>query len=247
MLFCGVPWQWAETDPTYYTRTVEALGCEAWINWQYRDASMDGNVPLVWRAELGPEFTEAMQFMVDAKGQWTVMLLGNEPESKWQSDTSPQDFAAAANTWQALVGGKWGGPGILWGDEGRVWLEAYLRLGGPVPSVWAIHIYGSSDTQGWLDQYQDAQRWFAAHGVERPLWITETNGSADLMRYLSGEPSIVAFWYSTRDWFGSMAASDLHDASGQLTQLGELYASLHGAGGAGEPVDWVYLPVVVGG
>lgn len=200
---------------------------------------------MAWKPKLGPAFTKVLQ--AAQRGPRQLWFLGNEPERAEQSDTSPADFADAMRTWRALVGGPWAGPGILWGDPGRVWLDAYLRLGGPIPDVWAIHIYGSLDIAGWLDQYNHALGWLSSRNLHQPVWVTETNGSGALMRYLAWRDNLVAYWYCAHDPFGDNRAADLHDAQGQLTHLGRVFAGLQGAAAAGSDVrPRAYMPIVRG-
>lgn len=238
-----MPWQLAERDASYYTRTRELLGWPSWTNWKADCMGMEGYMPMVWACKLSTLFTRHIERAQHAPRQ--TWLLGNEPESRFQSDTTPSEFADAARSWLALVGISWAGPGILWGDEGRAWLDEYLRLGGPLPSAWAIHIYGSADVQGWSNQYTHARRWLAEHNAVRPIWVTETNGSEALMRTLYASP-LVAYWYCTHDGLANMGYADLHDAGGQLTHLGHVYRELRGVQPAGRNEHNSYFPFLPG-
>lgn len=231
MLGVGLPWQWAERDTSYYTRTRELLGWPQWYSWKADCIGMDGYTPMVYAPRLGPQFSQHIARAQAWKQEYTVWILGNECEREEQANVSPAEFAEAIRTWLALVGGQWAGPGILWSDGGRAWLDAYLRAGGPIPDVWAIHIYGSGTPRSWMMQYEHLQAWLTTRRITRPIWITETNaradvaGNATLMRFLVTNPEIVAYWYSSHDPFGDNRIADLHDAAG-LTELGQLFADL---------------------
>lgn len=240
MLHACLPWQHAERDEGYYTRTRHALRWPGWYTWKYDCLGMDGYLPMLWRVEHGPAMTAAIALAQRMRGH--TWLMGNEPERPQQANTPPALFADAMRTWLALVGGRWAGPGILWSDGGRDWLDAYLALGGPIPDVWAVHIYGSETVSGWLGQYEHLQAWLATRRIVRPVWITETNargdatGNATLMLFLAASPDLTAFWYASRDPFGDNAVADLHDAAGRPTALGQLFADLQrSASGAGTP------------
>lgn len=243
-----LPWQLAERDASYYTRTRHALGWPVWMNWKYDCIGMDGYTPMLWAAKHGPHMTRAIEMAQRFRGH--LWLMGNEPEIESQSHTEPAEVADVLRTWLALVGGTWAGPGVLWGDEGRAWIDAYLRLDGPLPDAWAIHIYGSDTVQGWLDQYIHAQRWLTAR-AQRPIWVTETNAYSDiagqepLLRFLAMQPDITAYWYCSHDSFGPWRNSDLHDEQGQLTALGQTYAYLNGAHAARHEHN-VHLPFLPG-
>lgn len=240
----GLPWQWAESDPGYYARALALLSPPSWYTWKADCLGQPGFTPMVWQPKLGPHFTKAIE--AAQHGPRTTWLLGNEPERQEQANVSPADFVAAIQVWLALVGGQWAGPGILWGDEGRWWLYEYIKLGGPIPDYWAIHIYGSRDSRGWFDQYHHARRFFAELRVHRPVWVTETNGGEQLMRDLAAS-DITAYWYSAHDPFGDNRAADLTNADAtSLTELGRLYVSLQGATGAGNEQPRLYMPMVRG-
>lgn len=241
----GLPWQHAETDPGYYARAVALLSPPSWYTWKADCLGQPGFTPMVWQPKLGPAYTRMLQVAQHAPRQ--LWFLGNEVERREQANVSPHEFKAAVQTWLALVGGQWAGPGILWGDQGRQWLAEYLRIGGPLPDVWAIHIYGSETVQGWLDQYTDAAIWLDRRVSVRPIWVTETNGSEAIMRYLAARHDVIAYWYSAHDPFGDNRAADLTNADAtSLTDLGRLYASLQGVTGAGAEGHKVYMPAVRG-
>lgn len=244
MLGVGVPWQWAERDSEYYDRAWRNLGQPAWYSWKWDAMGRPGFMPMAWCPRLGSDYTRVLQAAHRAPVR-SVWLLGNEPERADQSDVSSDEFADAVRVWLALIGRRWAGPGILWGDEGRWWLDEYIKLGGPLPDIWAIHIYGSLDVAGWLDQLFHARRWFAEMRATRPIWVTETNGSEALMRFLAAEPSLTAYWYCARDPFGHNAAYDLLDAEGKPTHLGRVFRSLQtGPEGAGSGTHRQYLPMI---
>ena len=256
MIGAGIPWQLAERNPLYYPLTLAALGHPIWYNWQASQSHMDDShyTPMVWGCALGPEFTRHIERAQRWRSKWRMYFLGNEPESKWQSDTSPAEFADAARTWLALVGGSWAGPGILWGDEGRYWLYEYIKIGGPIPTTWAIHIYGSDTPAGWDNQYNHVLRFLSGLGVHSRVVITETNAHGDyaecaaLLHHLATRPDVTAYWYSAHDPFGPMRDADLSNADGtQRTPLGDLFAGLQsGPSGAGRNEHNVYMPVVRG-
>lgn len=255
MLHLCLPWQMEEFHPGAHDRVYRLLGMPIHYSWNYGQIAYgkDTYHPMLWQCKLGAAMTQAIAAAQANHLGAHVWLLGNEPERPDQSNTAPGDFVDAAVTWQALVGGPWAAPGALWGDEGRAWLTEYLRLDGPIPSIWAIHIYGSGDSRGWNDQYRHAQRWLAERSVSRPIWVTETNAAggydaqAALLHHLALRPDVTAFWYCAHDPFRTMAAADLVNETGtQRTPLGDLYASLQGVGGAGRNEHNVYMPVARG-
>jgi len=248
MLACGIPWQMEEHFPGAQVRAVSLLGCQSWYNWKADALGQPGFTPMHWRNHIETVKQPTTGQIIEAAqhGPRQVWLIGNEPERHDQDNyATPQEYADLVRTWLALVGGRWAGPGILWSDGGRDWLDAYLALGGPIPDVWAVHIYGSETVSGWLGQYEHLQAWLATRRIVRPVWITETNGGADVLRYLA-ESGITAYWYSARDPFGDNSHADLVNADAtELTDLGRLYASLQGASGAGAQMQAQgWLPVV---
>lgn len=64
-----------------------------------------------------------------------------------------------------------------------MWLDEFLRLGGPLPDAWHIHIY-ADDVVQWHGLYEQWQAWNAANG-NLPTIISEAgalpfeDGNAD--------------------------------------------------------------------
>lgn len=237
MLRVCLPWQWAEKDAGYYDRVRARLGNPFFYNHKHDLLSGDPATrytPMLYACKRDGHFDRAL--MAARTYPRRMWLIGNEPERADQSDTSPAEFAKAAALWAAQTAGRsfMALPGILWGDEGRAWLEGYLaQPNRTIPGVWAIHIYGSSTPEAWDAQYRHAQRWFAEHKVSRPVWPTETNcyspdpaRAIALMRYLHDRTDTLIWWYASRDPFLGMASNNLHDAIFNPTPLGRAFAAL---------------------
>lgn len=237
----GIPWQFAEKDAGYYSRVLVASGARRWLNWKYDCLGQPGYLPMVWEARsaapnvAGP-FERALARAKAAPRQ--MWAIGNEPERQEQSNTPAAVFVVAANAWTNACGRQFCAlPGILWDDQGRDWLERYLATPGrPIPGAWTIHIYGSDTPASWDAQFDHANRWFVEHGVWRSVWVTETSAHGDaaaqgrLLRHLHDRArrGLIVYWYAARDPFGPNRTSDLHDATGKLTNLGRVYAGLQG-------------------
>lgn len=251
MLGVGIPWNNAETDPDYYRHVLTLLQPPKWYNWKHDRLGDEGYVPMCWRFALGTALDKAIAAAKAKPGH--LWLAGNEPELDpvhGQSDTSPSEYAQAAKRWMSQVGGKWGGPGILWHEQGRQWVRNYLALNAPLPSVWTIHLYGTSSVQQWEEQYAQAKGFFAGLGISRPVWVTETaaHGNVDVQRALMERlmrrgDGVTSFWYSAHDPFGPWRTSDLVNKSGtQTTALGYRYGSYQREQQEGDE-GTVYMPI----
>ena len=226
----GLPWQHEEKNSTYIISMLQVLQPPFWINWKYDHLGEAGYLPMVWAVKMDKHMTEAMGFAPQYPNQ--LWLLGNEPERKDQSDTEPAEFAAVAAVWQERIGGLWAAPGVIIHDidrRGYDWIDSYLRVGGPVPPVWQIHIYGQLLYPDWLKRVEEFRRWLSERKADRPVMVTETNASGhtldDQKRLMDGlvDSSIASLWYSARDPFQVWPWTDLHTENLTLTPLGAHY------------------------
>ena len=219
-----------------------------WYNWSPRPEPSVGDawrrsgvefVPMVWNGNfnLGQVETSAMQ---GAK-----YLLGfNEPNFFTQANLSPE---VAAMLWPQLeqlarrTGLKLVSPAVNYCGPASachtvspfVWLDRFFAActGCQVDYV-AAHLYScyGAGLRGYLQQF---------HKYGRPIWITEFSCAEDAeetlanqMRFMREavelmENDPMVFRYS---WFAGRSTAidnvNLLGPSGQLTPLGELYASL---------------------
>lgn len=234
----GIPWQNAETDPGYYDRALGLLEPPFWYNWKFDKIGASRYVPMCWKCAPGTMLDQAI---AAAKADRALRptqtwLMGNEPElppEHKQSDTNPADYKTAALKWVQNVGGFWVGPNILWHEQGREWIRNYVRIGGPIPSAWGIHIYFSATPAQWAATYNEAKSFFAGLGVPRVIWVTETavaggavSTQKTLLDWLMRQRDFKAFWYSSHDPFGPWREADLMDLPNRVTiPLGYHYAS----------------------
>ena len=82
----------------------------------------------------------------DPSHLWLVL---NEPERHDQANLSPEQGAAVAQEMRDL-GACIAVPGVIIGEDGLAWLDAYLAAGGPLPEAWHVHLYhaDSIETSG---------------------------------------------------------------------------------------------------
>ncbi len=144
--------------------------------------------------------------------------LWNEPDRPTQDRTAPADALAQTQIWTDAIGANGRiagyGVGLEPGYTGwRTWLDEFLRLGGPLPDAWHIHIY-AEDVPQWHALYQEWQRWNADNG-NLPTIISEAgalpyeDGNADgwksiyyhLRRWIDERVEAVHLYTSRPEWY----------------------------------------------
>ncbi len=147
-LSAGIPWQEAVDNAEWYDYVIDLLGLTWWYNWLWDQLGSDGFVPMVWRLGANPPIGH----MYD-DASW---MIGNEPNNVKQGNQSPKEFAYYMSHLRAQRPQTcFGLPGVLWGDSGAEWVEAYIKLGGPKPDFWAIHVYAYNATE-WTERLDQA-------------------------------------------------------------------------------------------
>jgi hypothetical protein len=226
----GIPHQRAENDPDWYDIALGKIKHDCWINWLYGQTMRDKYVPMLWRCN----------------AQWVMMaadyarslgdrfwLLGNEPNLAKQSNTPPAQFVEATIMWREQVGGEIGLPGIFWDrfGHGKQWLDEYIRLGGPLPDAWSVHLY-QMRSDSWIETLPEMLEYLRKI-ADLPVLLTECGCSLDDDEFIY---SIVeqakkavrvgdvraAFWFSAY-YERDMPWNNLLTYDGELTQWGELW------------------------
>lgn len=108
-------------------------------------------------------------------------LLGNEYDMPGQANRVPAAAIKYVNQILEMGVKEWVGPnGLLDRSYGWGWHDEYIRLGGPIPDAWGIHIYDAPAPHDWDTVLEDFYRWMYDNKVEREVVVTETNaGSGD--------------------------------------------------------------------
>lgn len=236
----GIPWRPAETDPTYYDGILAALRPPWWYNWKFDQIGRPGYIPMFWRPEKGRQWDHAVEAAnAYPDKQW---LLYNEPE-RGISQADPVEAAGLVRDWVAETHNDFSIAGLLTSVDGVGWLERYLDAGGPLPTSWHFHIYGFENGVEWLKGLQGETflEWYIEFGAELPVIITETNANVnqsveeqvvlmfDIFLLLEFAPFVSGVgWYSAYDVFEQWPWSNLVDAEGKPTPLGEFYRDAFG-------------------
>ena len=98
----------------------------------------------------------------------------NEPERADQANLSSEEGAAVVRQ-MVDAGACVAAPGMILTVEGLAWLEWYLDADGPVPDVWAIHLYFCYTPAGIDRALEKWDGWMRRWDVKRPTIITEFN------------------------------------------------------------------------
>lgn len=213
-----------------------------WYDWKWSHIGKAFYYPMAWECKDTPYFAQAIAAAKANPPQ--TWLVGNEPENADQSNTTPDEFAEAAWEWVKETPGKWAGPGVIWDNGGRDWLERYK---GPKPDIVTLHFYGARNITEWQSMLRHAKEWLKVRGWSPYLWITETNLAAGndqrpLLKYLAHTPDLLGVWYCARDPFGAWRYADLIGPRGGLTTLGLYFVSVTANSSSGGGVT--YLPMV---
>lgn len=250
-LGAGVPWQCQEVYGMDVDAMLRALRPAWWYSWQADQIGRDGFIPMIWHIDA--ESIAAALPLAQANAQIPLWLIGNEPEIESQSDTPPHIAAAACREWQRRLGTwaiPWAAPGVNLSvhtfEQGRMWLDGFLAAGAPLPSAWAIHVYGNADA--WRDSLHRFRAWMRLRHVERPIIVSECgcdDEPAVLMAAIrasldSGEVQAAA-WFSAR--YPPWPALDLLTDTGELTPIGRLFVG--GQVSAAGDRHTTYVPLVM--
>ena len=167
----GMPWQNAEADPGWYDTALELLMPAWWYNWKCDQIGEYGYYPMLWRMRRDQYYDEAItKARANPRMFW---LMGNEPEEEEQSNTPYTEAASTMRKWEQDTAVLWACPGVILGSKGMRWLEGYLNAGGPVPTVWHVHLYTRTATEWWL-RLRDFSDWMEKKRVIRPVIVSET-------------------------------------------------------------------------
>jgi len=213
---------------------VELLNPPYWHNWGQPNSEQFVTdprfMPLMKRCCFLSD-AEITQLAAAYPGR--IWLLLNEPENPDQDNWTPQDAVAKIKQWRAAIGdnGIFACCGTIVWQPALDWLDEYLRLGGLMPVVWHIHIYGARTGPEWDAILEQWWAWCTSRDVCRPIIVSETGpgwatGSPEpLLRYLLAydDPRVWGtMWFSSVD--DEWGRSSLMDAGG-LTALGQIYST----------------------
>ena len=225
----GCPHQRAKDDPTWYATARKRLGEDRpWYNWLNDQTHQETYTPMLWRCNPVNVANYAVAAaMLDAP----LFLLGNEPENPKQSNTSPQDFADAVVMWRQQVPGMIALPGVYFDDAkwGKKWMQEYVRLGGPMPDVWAVHMYQPYQHQ-WDNSFPLMLDYLRSI-KDLPVLLTECGGSyndeecilsvMDCVKQAVRSGDVrAAYWFSAY-YEADLPFNDLLTHDGKLTPIGK--------------------------
>lgn len=225
----GVPFQW-RGNVRYW---LEKLGEPWWYDWHWA-SSGEGYRRMIY-SRIPTALRRILPQLVvrDPAHLWFVF---NEPERADQANLSPTEAAKISHE-ISDSGAMFAAPGIIVGDAGLAWLNAYLDEGGVVPHAFHVHLY-YAHTPGELDAKLDLwQRWMDWRGLVRPTIISEFNShwiggtsEVSMMEHVAKRVRDES-WLLAAGWF-SLAYGQVTDlvSDGELTQLGHAYAELKNAG-----------------
>jgi len=230
----GIPWQRAADDPLWYSRVLKKLQPTCWYNWLNDQTHHANYTPMLWRCN-AVNVANTL-FTAQAVGE-QLWFIGNEPEQTSQSNTTPQDFVDGVIAWQESVGGQIALPGLYWDtyEHGKAWLDEYVRLGGPIPDYWAVHMYQPAGHQ-WRAGFPGMIEHL--RGIaDIPILLTECGGSyndeaciLEVMHevWLAVERGDVqAAWWFSAYYEADMPHNNLLTDDGKLTPIGEAYRRMH--------------------
>lgn len=228
----GAPWQSGDNIPAMLERLRPAW----WYDWRFEQTGAPGYVPMIWSDGVWDMHQATLVSLFERRPD-QFWLIWNEPERADQANMAPER-AAALTTEIAAHGIGYAAPGVALTSDGYIWLEDYLRHGGPVPHCWHVHIYRCIKPDQWLAAWGRWRNWMHDHDVVRPTIVSETNGwtegSYGQRRMLEQVDAVLEFdellqaaaWFATRwDSWGS-GVPDLLDDDGELTPTGATFAHL---------------------
>lgn len=257
----GIAWQ---QGAEYAAEARAILGEDVpWTNWVYDHMDDPMYLPKAFsmRQQYVRQYIDAANV-----GPARLWLVGNEPETP-QTFIDPVEAAIMASLFAEETDVPFAccgvvllrEPGIEWGNGWAwdTWLDAYLAAGGPVPDVWQLHIYDAFVFE-WHDRLDVFRTWAAERDISRPIIVAETSYPWASPGYnlllvtaigdaLASDPDLLAvYWYSVHDYHGLWHDTDLLDADGTLTALGEAFVDVrNGTAGQGD-VYRMWLPMAGG-
>ncbi len=238
-----IPHQNAESDPGYYNHALEVLEPPCWYNY-LNDQNDNDYFRMLWKASQVDRYEDRILTTPDDGKIW---FLGNEPESEYQSNDTPEEFAQAVDFWRTRIGRPFAVPGILWGTYGYEWWKHYESLAPPESDVYHIHIY-AIDGEDWSRLLDSALGVFN----DKPLIVTESGGwylppkeQVEIQKHIHTAIALrrvpAAFWFSAH--YGSFKSywepTDCLDENGLITEVGNGYKKWSSA----ESYE-TYIPVV---
>jgi len=212
----GLPHQNAIDSPGYYDRAIDQFNPPCFYNWRFDLPYEENYFRMLWRASWVEDRKEEILATPDDDKIW---LLGNEPQSMWQGNETPEEFASAVRFWVENIGRPFAIPGVVWNTQGYHWWKKYLEQSAPEPGAYHIHVYASNSVE-WAQFIGGALTIFN----DRPLIVTECGGWGSLPDVQNEIQSQIyttialgqipaAFWFSSR--YGQYAeywrATDCHD------------------------------------
>ena len=228
----GAPWQSDDDIPAM----LERLNPAWWYDWRFECSGSPGYVPMIWSDAIWADHAPVLESLFERRRD-LFWLLWNEPERTDQADMWP-DEAATLTAEIAGHGIRYAAPGVSWNRTGMEWMDAYLAAGGPVPSVWHIHMYGSLTPAQWHLRWADWRVWMRENGCERPTIVSETNGWSEgtygqqrMIEHLAGMLETddllrAVAWFATRWPAWGVGAPDLLGEAGDLTSVGNTFAEM---------------------
>ncbi len=227
MLGTSIAWK---RDKEWIAKSLEQLNPPVWMDWTFANLGKAGYLPVVF--DIKPtQLNNSAKAL--AKSNDSVWLIGNEPELK-TTFIKPSDAAAFTKTWESK---NWAAPGVILSDEGFLWLDEYIRIGGSVGNFFHFHVYEVNTPEDWAYKWNKLRWWMDSKKLVRPVIISETAGwdasvdqrtIMDKIVFIQQRDELLhsVLWYSDADYWEQWTWANLRENDGTLTTLGKHFVAL---------------------
>lgn len=229
MLGTSIAWK---RSPEWKKQSLDALKPAVWMDWTFRNLDSENYFPVVFDIKETSLNRDAKNIAETSDKIW---LIGNEPELS-STFIKPDVAVNFVKTWESK---NWAAPGVVLSENGFLWLEEYIRLGGPVGNYWNFHMYEVNTPEDWFYKWNKLRWWMDSHKLVRPVIISETAGwdasvdqrtIMDRIVHIQQRDNLLyaVIWYSDADYWKQWEWANLRCEDGVLTDLGKHFVMLQG-------------------